>query len=167
MGHGVDRRIPIRVLLGTAVEGAPVTTQGWIKTSRFSKNVSFVHLFDGSTPKTVQVVLTTPPDDALKARLQMHAAVEVRGVWAKSPGGEQAWEIKADPGDIEIIGDTDTEPYPIQKKRTSLEHLRTLQPMSLYAANAMFLADYLTEPGQTVEMDQQIIEDLGFEWEER
>lgn len=47
------------------------------------------------------------------------------------------------------------------------EHLRTLQPMSLYAANAMFLADYLTEPGQAVEMDQQIIEDLGFEWEQR
>lgn len=45
------------------------------------------------------------------------------------------------------------------------EHLRTLQPMSLYAANAMFLADYLTEPGQTVEMDERMISDLGFEWE--
>lgn len=45
------------------------------------------------------------------------------------------------------------------------EHLRTLQPMSLYAANAMFLADYLTEPGQAVEMDEQMITDLGFEWE--
>lgn len=44
-------------------------------------------------------------------------------------------------------------------------HLRTLQPLSLYAANAMFLADYLTEPGQAVELDQQMIEDLGFEWE--
>ncbi len=44
-------------------------------------------------------------------------------------------------------------------------HLRTLQPMALYAANAMFLADYLTEPGQAVDMDQQMIEDLGFEWE--
>lgn len=45
------------------------------------------------------------------------------------------------------------------------EHLRTLQPMSLYAANAMFLADYLTEPGQAVEMDAQMLDDLGFEWE--
>lgn len=44
-------------------------------------------------------------------------------------------------------------------------HLRTMQPMALYAANALFLADYLTEPGQTVDMDQQMIEDLGFEWE--
>ncbi|RKZ12990.1 biotin synthase BioB [bacterium] len=46
------------------------------------------------------------------------------------------------------------------------EHLRTLQPMSLYAANAMFLADYLTEPGQAVELDEQMIEDLGFVWEQ-
>jgi biotin synthase len=45
------------------------------------------------------------------------------------------------------------------------EHLRTLQPLSLYAANALFLADYLTEPGQAVEMDEQMIRDLGFEWE--
>lgn len=45
------------------------------------------------------------------------------------------------------------------------EHMRSLQPMSLYAANALFLADYLTEPGQAVDMDQQMITDLGFEWE--
>lgn len=44
-------------------------------------------------------------------------------------------------------------------------HLRHLQPMALYAANAMFLADYLTEPGQAPEMDAAIVEDLGFEWE--
>lgn len=44
-------------------------------------------------------------------------------------------------------------------------HLRTMQPLALYAANAMFLADYLTEPGQAPEMDAQIVEDLGFEWE--
>lgn len=46
-------------------------------------------------------------------------------------------------------------------------HLRTMQPLALYAANAMFLADYLTEPGQAPEMDAQIVEDLGFEWEAR
>jgi biotin synthase len=45
------------------------------------------------------------------------------------------------------------------------EHLRSMQPMSLYAANALFLADYLTEPGQAPDMDRKMIEDLGFEWE--
>lgn len=45
-------------------------------------------------------------------------------------------------------------------------HLRTLQPMALYAANAIFVGDYLTEPGQAPDLDRRMIEDLGFTWEE-
>jgi biotin synthase len=41
-------------------------------------------------------------------------------------------------------------------------HLRTLQPLGLYAANAIFVADYLTEPGQPASEDFRLIEDLGF-----
>lgn len=44
-------------------------------------------------------------------------------------------------------------------------HLRSLQPMALYAANSMFVSDYLTEPGQTEDSDWQMIEDLGFDVE--
>jgi len=44
-------------------------------------------------------------------------------------------------------------------------HLRTLQPMSLYIANALFIADYLTTSGQSPRLDWQIIEDLGFQIE--
>ncbi len=44
-------------------------------------------------------------------------------------------------------------------------HLRSLQPMAFYAANALFVSDYLTEPGQESEADWQMIEDLGFEIE--
>jgi biotin synthase len=44
-------------------------------------------------------------------------------------------------------------------------HLRSLQPLSLYAANALFVADYLTTPGQASELDWQMVEDLGFEIE--
>ncbi|MBW3539345.1 MAG: biotin synthase BioB [Planctomycetes bacterium] len=42
-------------------------------------------------------------------------------------------------------------------------HLRTLQPLGLYAANSMFVSDYLTTKGQTPEEDYRMIEDLGFE----
>jgi biotin synthase len=45
-------------------------------------------------------------------------------------------------------------------------HLRSLQPLGLYAANAIFAADYLTEPGQPAEEDWRMIEDLGFIVEE-
>jgi len=44
-------------------------------------------------------------------------------------------------------------------------NLRTLQPLSLYAANSLFVGDYLTTAGQEVSNDHQMIEDLGFEIE--
>jgi len=123
MGHGADRRTPIRVQLAQAKPGDSALVEGWIKSSRFSKNVSFIHVFDGSTPKTVQVVLTGPPQDT--TALGIHVAVRVRGTWVESPGGEQALEVKCDPDEVEIIGPIeDRDAYPIQKKRTRLETLR-------------------------------------------
>jgi asparaginyl-tRNA synthetase len=121
-----SRRTSVKEALARAVEGEAVTVDGWIKTSRFSKNVSFIHLFDGSSPATVQVVLTEPPDEVLHGRLGLHAAVRVRGKWVAFPGGEQAFEVSASPAHIEVIGDNDPSIYPIQKKSTSLEHLRTI-----------------------------------------
>ncbi|MEZ6136594.1 MAG: biotin synthase BioB [Pirellulaceae bacterium] len=43
------------------------------------------------------------------------------------------------------------------------KHLRTLQPLSLYVANSLFVGDYLTTQGQPPESDYQMIADLGFE----
>ena len=42
-------------------------------------------------------------------------------------------------------------------------HLRSLQPLGLYAANSIFVGDYLTTKGQPPEADYKMIEDLGFE----
>lgn len=42
-------------------------------------------------------------------------------------------------------------------------NLRSLQPMALYAANSMFVSDYLTTPGQAAQEDFRMIQDLGFE----
>lgn len=44
-------------------------------------------------------------------------------------------------------------------------HLRSLQPLALYAANSVFVGDYLTTEGQAAEDDHRMIEDLGFEIE--
>jgi biotin synthase len=46
------------------------------------------------------------------------------------------------------------------------QHLRSLQPLSLYAANSVFVSGYLTEPGQDYQDTWQMINDLGFEIEE-
>jgi biotin synthase len=45
-------------------------------------------------------------------------------------------------------------------------NLRSLQPLALYAANSIFVGDYLTTPGQAAEADWAMLEDLGFEIEE-
>src|SRR5437763_14385555 len=45
-------------------------------------------------------------------------------------------------------------------------NLGSLQPLALYAANSIFVGDYLTTPGQAAEADYRMIEDLGFEIEE-
>ena len=42
-------------------------------------------------------------------------------------------------------------------------NLRSLQPLGLYAANSLFVSDYLTTPGQPASEDFRMIEDLGFE----
>ena len=42
-------------------------------------------------------------------------------------------------------------------------HLRSLQPLGLYAANSVFVSDYLTTPGQTPSEDFRMLEDMGFE----
>jgi asparaginyl-tRNA synthetase len=121
---GVDRRTPIRKILETAEVGNNVVVTGWIRTSRFSKNVSFLHLYDGSSPGTLQVVMPADTDEALQKRLGIGAAVRVHGVLVASPGAEQPVEVKADR--VEVVGDTHPTEYPIQKKATSLENLRTI-----------------------------------------
>ena len=123
--RGAHRRTSITELLRSAVDGAEVTVTGWVKTSRFSKNVSFVHLYDGSSPATVQVVLKGTSEE-LNARLNIGAALKVQGTWVASVGGKQAWEIKPHDDGIEVVGDSDAAVYPLQKKRTSLENLRTM-----------------------------------------
>ena len=42
-------------------------------------------------------------------------------------------------------------------------HLRSLQPLGLYAANSIFVGDYLTTKGQVPEADYALIRDMGFE----
>ena len=118
MAHGTARRTRICDLLASASAGTAVRVNGWVKTSRFSKNVSFVHLFDGSTPQTVQVVLPAETDPGLKSQLGTGTAVEVHGEWVESQGGKQTWEILA--GEIRVVGAADGT-YPLQK--LSLIHI--------------------------------------------
>ncbi|NCG20891.1 MAG: asparagine--tRNA ligase [Rhodobacterales bacterium] len=123
MAHGTQRRIRIRELITNASVGNSVVLTGWVKTARFSKNISFVHVMDGSTPSTIQVILKAEDAVKLKPQLGTGTAVRIEGSWVASPGGKQDIEVVAD--SVEIVGGITPE-YPMQSKRISLEHLRTL-----------------------------------------
>ncbi len=101
-----------------------VTVEGWIKTSRGSKNFGFIELTDGSSFKTLQVVY----DDSLENfgeiyKYPIYSSVKVEGKIVESPGAKQPIELKA--SSVEVLGLSNTD-YPLQKKRHSLEYLRTI-----------------------------------------
>jgi asparaginyl-tRNA synthetase len=97
-----------------------VTVKGWVRTLR---NDQFLSISDGSTIRTMQIVVNKEQhgEGTLK-RLQTGAAVAATGKVQKSLGKGQDIELICD--QIEILGDCDPNEYPIQMKRHSLEFLR-------------------------------------------
>ncbi len=104
--------------------GKSVTVGGWIRTVRDSKVFGFIELNDGSFFKSVQVVI----DDKLEnfkelVRLNVGSSVVVTGTVVLTPDAKQPFEIKAE--SVKVEGESAPD-YPLQKKRHSLEFLRTI-----------------------------------------
>ncbi len=109
-----------------AFDGKEITVMGWARTLRDMKNFGFIELNDGSCHKNLQVVLER---DALSnydeiAKQNVGAALIVKGKLVCTPDAPQPFELKAT--EITVEG-TSTPDYPLQKKRHSLEYLRTIQ----------------------------------------
>lgn len=109
--------------LGKAALG-PVSLNGWVKTHRQSKNVSFIELTDGSSVNGVQLVIepTIESYQAVAARISTGASIGIAGELVPSPAKGQRFEIRV--SEINLIGECDPEHYPLQKKGHSLEFLR-------------------------------------------
>ncbi len=103
-----------------------VTVCGWARTIRDQKNFGFIDLNDGSAFKGVQVVFERANLDNYDdiARLNVGAALIVEGKLVLTPEAKQPFEIKATKIDIEGVSAPD---YPLQKKRHTVEYLRTIQ----------------------------------------
>ena len=100
-----------------------VQVAGWVRTVRTSKNFGFIELNDGSFFKNVQIVFDNKLDNFDKVnKLTISSSIIVNGMVVKSENAKQPFEIHADK--IEIFNLADTS-YPIQKKNTSFEFLRT------------------------------------------
>ena len=104
--------------------GSEVILGGWIKTLRNSKNVSFIELNDGSCFKCIQIVFDNELENyEAISKLGIGSSIIISGEVTESFGQKQSFEIHAKK--IEIENEA-TENFPLQKKRHSLEFLRTI-----------------------------------------
>ncbi len=120
------KRIELRDLHKTFKQFAnkEVTVCGWARTVRDSKNIAFVELNDGAF-KSVQIVVEK---DKVKnfdevTRQNVGASFEVKGKLLVTPNAQQPFEINAD--EVNVLGECDLS-YPLQKKRHTVEFLRTI-----------------------------------------
>ena len=122
------KRVRIKELWTDAASfgGRHITVCGWARTIRDMKNFGFLELNDGSSFKGLQVVLSR---DALGnydelVRQNVGAAFIAEGELVLTPDAPQPFELKATAVAVEGVSAPD---YPLQKKRHSVEYLRTIQ----------------------------------------
>jgi len=112
-------------LLAREAPGGRVVVQGWLRTARHGKDVSFLEVSDGSCMAGIQVVaepsLANYANDVVA--LRTGCAIEAEGELVASPAAGQRFEIRADR--VAVVGAVEDD-YPLQKKRHSFEFLRTL-----------------------------------------
>ena len=101
-----------------------VTVGGWVRSVRDSKTFGFIVLHDGTFFETLQVVYhDTMENFADISKLNVGAAIIVKGTLVATPQAKQPFEIQATEVTVEGASAPD---YPLQKKRHSLEYLRTI-----------------------------------------
>ncbi len=121
------KRTRVVEALDAKMIGENVKLCGWVRTRRDSKGgFSFFELNDGSSMKSLQIVapaeLSNYESELLKAGIG--SSLEVHGEIVASLGKGQATEVKAT--EIRVLGYADPATFPLQKKGTSFEYLRTI-----------------------------------------
>ena len=101
-----------------------ITVGGWVRSVRDSKAFGFIVLHDGSFFETLQIVYHDNMENfAEVSKLNVGAAIIVKGTLVATPQAKQPFEIQAT--EVSVEG-TSAPDYPLQKKRHSLEYLRTI-----------------------------------------
>ena len=119
------QRSKIKDIFGQEQAGGEVLVQGWVKTKRSSKTVTFLQVSDGSTLRDLQVVLDeTLPDYHLVDSLSTGCSVSLEGSLVNSPGKGQKYEVQATK--LDVLGLADPTTYPLQKKGHTMEFLRDI-----------------------------------------
>lgn len=101
-----------------------VKVSGWVRTVRDSKTFGFIEINDGSFFKNLQIVFDNSLENFEEiCKLTLSSSITVVGNLVKTENAKQPFEVKAQ--SVEIIANSDPE-YPLQKKRHSMEYLRTI-----------------------------------------
>ena len=101
-----------------------ITVGGWVRSVRDSKTFGFIVLHDGSFFETLQIVYHDAMSNFAEiSKLNVGAAIVVKGTLVATPQAKQPFEIQASEVTVEGASAPD---YPLQKKRHSLEYLRTI-----------------------------------------
>ena len=101
-----------------------VKIEGWIRNSRFSKNVGFIDLNDGSTFKNLQVVVGKEIENYDELDKQhLSASLCVEGKLVATGNNKNPYEIQA--SKVSVLGES-SEKFPIQKQRQTFEFMRTI-----------------------------------------
>ena len=101
-----------------------VTIGGWVRSNRNSKNFGFIVVNDGTFFEPIQVVYGNGLDNYDEVgKINVGAAIIVRGTLVLTPDAKQPFEIQA--SDVTVEG-ASTPDYPLQKKRHTFEYLRTI-----------------------------------------
>ncbi len=104
--------------------GKEVVTGGWVRSIRASKTFGFIVVNDGTFFEPIQVVYSDTLDNfETISKLNVGAAVIIKGTLVETPEAKQPFEIQASGVEIEGASSGD---YPLQKKRHSFEYLRTI-----------------------------------------
>ena len=101
-----------------------ITIGGWVRSIRDGKTFGFIVINDGTFFEPLQVVYNdTMSNFAEISKVNVGAALIVKGTLVPTPQAKQPFEIQAT--EVEIEGES-TPDYPLQKKRHSMEYLRTI-----------------------------------------
>ena len=119
------KRSTVKELFTAPEINSEVLLKGWVRTRRGNNQVAFIAVNDGTIIHSIQVVadLNSFPEETMK-RITTGSSISVHGKLVESMGKGQSVEIQA--SEIEILGDSDPEVYPLQKKGHSFEFLRDI-----------------------------------------
>eukprot|EP00066_Takifugu_rubripes_P004931 XP_003968636.1 PREDICTED: probable asparagine--tRNA ligase, mitochondrial [Takifugu rubripes] len=118
------KKTPTKLRVSEAISGsnlgANIKIQGWVRSVRPQKKNLFLHVNDGSSLQSLQIIASSDQNDPL---LTFGCAVEVTGLLKQSPNQKQPVELEADK--IRVVGECNPLDFPFKiKERHAVEYIR-------------------------------------------